>query len=103
LDAGGWVWTASFDPTGQRFGVAATGGRIWDIPEVPVPVPAWFPGFAEAIAGIRLSERGNVELVPRSELNNFAKQLAPAESSGFYARFAQWFLTDPTNRAAAPF
>jgi hypothetical protein len=73
------------------------------VPEASTPVPAWFAAFAETVAGLRLSERGNVELVPRHELESARDQLATANASDFYARLAQWFLADPSKRPSAPF
>jgi WD40 repeat protein len=50
---GGIPTDLCFDASGQR--VAACSGtgliRVWDFPVAPTPVPAWFPAFAEAIAG----------------------------------------------------
>ena len=54
-------------------------------------------------AGLRLSERGNVELVPRHELDSVADRLAGKNADGFYARLGRWFLADPARRAASPF
>jgi hypothetical protein len=76
---------------------------VWDVPEAPTPVPAWFPAFAEAVAGLRLSERGNVELVPRHEIETIAARLTAENSGGFYERLGRWFLADPAQRAGTPF
>ena len=75
LDSPGPVTGMCFDPTGQRIAIAARGARVWDVPPVPAPAPAWFPAFAEAVAGLRLSEHGNVELVPREEIRTIAETL----------------------------
>jgi hypothetical protein len=73
------------------------------VPEAPTPVPAWFPGFAEAIGGIRLSQRGNVELVSRYELKEITEKLTRGGTDAFYTGLASWFLADPTQRIASPF
>jgi WD40 repeat protein len=92
-----------FDSTGQRISIAARGAFLWNVPEAPTPVPAWFPAFAEAVAGLRLSERGNVELVPRHELESARDRLASGNAGDFYGRLAQWFLAEPSQRASNPF
>jgi hypothetical protein len=66
-------------------------------------VPTWFPGFVEAVGGIRLSQRGNVELVSRYELEEITEKLAADGADNFYTRLARWFLADPKHRAASPF
>jgi hypothetical protein len=77
--------------------------RVWDVPPVPAPVPAWFVEFAEVAAGIRLSERGNVELVPREELEKLSQTLVAKEQGEFYERLARWFLANPAERPVSPF
>jgi hypothetical protein len=99
----GVVTDLSFDPAGQRVAIAARGARVWDAPEAPTPVPAWFPAFAEAVAGLRLSERGNVELVPRHEISTGATHFAAEDEGGFYERLGRWFLADPAQHAPNPF
>jgi WD40 repeat protein len=103
LDTGGWISSACFDPTGRRIATAAKGVRVWEVPPAPTPVPGWFPAFAEALAGIRLGARGNVELVPRQELNAFGGQPATGIASGFYERLAEWFPAEPSGRPGTPF
>jgi WD40 repeat protein len=93
-------WGVCFDPASGRFIVGATNGiaAVWNVPEVPVPVPEWFPKFAEALAGIRLGEHGNVELVSRQMLKDFAKQIPASATSSEYERLARWFLEDEHRR-----
>jgi hypothetical protein len=74
--------------------------RVWDAPEVPNPVPPWFLALAEAVAGTRLSARGNVELVPRREIKDVAEQLERESGSDFYQRLGRWFLADPAEKAS---
>jgi hypothetical protein len=88
---------------------------------MPTPVPAWFPEFAEAVAGIKLGERGNVELVPGANLRKatpewpFTPSFSASGGEGVgegpmtggtvdpYQRVADWLLADPAQRPAAPF
>src|SRR5262249_13003967 len=101
--ARGVVANVCFDPTGQRLAAATQGARVWNVPETPTPVPAWFSDFAEAVAGLRLSERGYIELVPQSEFEQRAAQVAAKKGDGFYERLAGWFLMDLKDRPAHPF
>jgi hypothetical protein len=105
LETGGYVSSLCFDPSGLRIATGSHEGRVrlWETPPLPVPVPEWFPKFAEAVAGIRLGTRGHVEIVPRAEISEIASQLASKNDDDFYARFARWFLTEPKERPATPF
>jgi hypothetical protein len=101
----GAISSACFDPTGARIAMSSYGGtaRVWEVPVVRTPVPAWFPGFAEVIAGMRLSPRGNVEIVHRAEFDQLGGQFGAKDEQGFYERLARWFLADPMQRRSSPF
>jgi WD40 repeat protein/serine/threonine protein kinase len=104
LNSGGAVTSLQFDPAGNRLAAAArSGGRLWDLPGVHGPVPSWFPALAETIGGLRLGSRGNVELVPRQDLDEFRARLATMKPDEFYARVGQWLLADPSRRERSPF
>jgi WD40 repeat protein/serine/threonine protein kinase len=96
----GTYWDACFDPVAERIAVGTMEGiiRIWEIPRAPTPVPARFLDLAEAVAGIRLSERGNVEFVSREQIKKFAHELAAKDAVDSYEQLAKWFLADPTQR-----
>ena len=97
------VTTACFDPTGSRVGTAGTSVQVWTVPSAPTPVPEWFQLFTQAVAGIRLDERGNSELVSRTDLAEIAERLPPWGAGDFYESLARWFLSDPGKRPASPF
>jgi WD40 repeat protein len=101
LNAGSY-WEACFDPTSERIALGTTDGivHLWKIPRAPTPAPARFLALAEGVAGIRLSERGNVELVPWTELNKIAAELATKEPNDFYERLARRFVDRSETRAA---
>ncbi len=101
----GFMADARLDPTGNRVVTASHRGkaRIWDVPPAPVPVPAWLPGLAEAVAGVRVSVQGNVELVPREEILARRKDSEATSSDQFYPRVVRWFFTDPNTRPSSPF
>jgi hypothetical protein len=76
--------------------------RLWHIPAIPTPVPEWFLTFTETVAGIRLGDRGHVELVPPMEFEAAVHALKSKDKNEFYARLAQWFLAEPAEREIAP-
>jgi len=92
LNAGNY-WMACFDPTAERIALGTAEGivHIWKIQRAPTPVPEWFPAFAEAVAGIRLAERGAMELAPRQKLKDLVTQITPNASTNEYERLASWF------------
>ena len=93
LEGGCGVVTASLDRT----------ARVWDAPPAPTPVPPWFLALAEAVAGTRLSARGNIELVSRKEREEAVRQLVRVSDGDFYERLGRWFLADPSKRPESPF
>ena len=105
LDVGGLGFSACFDSTGLRIAGAAGKGllRVWDAPPAPTPVPGWFLALTEAVAGMRLSARGNTELVSRRELDDVAQRLARVSEGDFYERLGRWCLADPSQRPVSPF
>ena len=76
--------------------------RVWDVPPIPIPVPDWFPVFAEAAAGVRLGPRGNLEIVSSSEHEAIAKQVRRKDARQFYERLARWFVSNPAQRTSVP-
>ena len=105
LDGGGPGFTVCFDRTGRRIvaGSFPSSVRIWDVPPVPLPMPAWFITFAEAVGGESLSAHGNLALVARAELERTVARLAPMQNADFYQRLARWFLAQPSQRSVSPF
>jgi hypothetical protein len=104
MKAGGLGFSVGFDSTGLRMVAGEANGivRVYEVPPVPTPVPPWFLAFAEALAGTRISDRGNVELVAREELK-IAARVAGVNEGGFYERVARWFFADPAQRPVSPF
>jgi WD40 repeat protein/tRNA A-37 threonylcarbamoyl transferase component Bud32 len=93
------------DPSGRRIAAGGATGlvRVWHIPVIPTPVPDWLPALAEGVAGIRLSVRGNLEIVPPSEFHMLTQRFLSSEANDFYANLARWFLSDPSHRPVNPF
>lgn len=104
LELGGPIATASMEPSGEGFAAAAAGGvRLWHWPEPPAPVPPWFPEFAEAVAGLRLTAQGQLDIVPRDRLMEIARRAATEEPDSYYGRVVSWFVADPERRSPSPF
>ena len=105
MAAGGPGYSVGFDSTGRRMVAGEANGivRVWEVSPAPLPVPTWFLGFSEALAGIRVSSRGNVELVPRQELQRLTELILSENKDGYYERVARWFLVAPEHRPLSPF
>jgi len=98
---------ACFDPTGERIAVGTRDGlaAIWKAPLAPTPVPDWFPSFAEAVAGLRLGNRGAMEWVAPGTITNFTGRVA-ADTTNFYSKLVLRFVETPLRRdvaSAGPF
>jgi tetratricopeptide (TPR) repeat protein len=101
----GDVWYAEFSPDGQRVITASWDGtaRIWEVPKIPLPVPAWLPHLAEVAAGQRLNDRGALEEVPAREFFELKQSRVASSEVDFFSQFAHWFFTEPRTRTLSPF
>ena len=77
--------------------------RLWDVMDSPVPVPEWFCGFVEAVAGRRCNEHHDAEPVNRESLQTFRQRFADSRETDFYSRWANWFLHERLKDPAPPF
>jgi hypothetical protein len=57
-----------------------------------VPVAAWVPDFAEAVAGTRLNEHHALETVPPQVLLQLSKRILSGQEETPYTRWAKRFL-----------
>lgn len=75
--------------------------RVWPVFAPEAPAPAWLSELAEALAGRRLDDEGNITPVSFQRWNDLRTALlaAPAEPGDFYAAWARWFLE---GRLASP-
>jgi WD40 repeat protein/serine/threonine protein kinase len=105
LYAGGKLRSLGFDPTGDRIATGSDAGiaDVWSLPVAPLPVPDWFPGFAEAVAGARLSPRGHEERVYYDEMNVLAGERLKQGGDDLYSKVARWILANPGERPPSPF
>ncbi len=92
----GGVTNAAFAPDGSTILTSSTFGdvMIWAVPDIPVPVPPWFPQFLDSVGGRRLLEHGKQETLPLENLLRLKETHAHllTESNGFYERWAHWFF-----------
>ena len=97
--------SACFDPTGQRIAMGTFDqvARVWEVPPIPVPVPAWFIELAEGVAGLRLGTHGSVQLIPAETVIEPMLRARDSQADGFYDRVGKWFVTGLEVRAPDPF
>jgi WD40 repeat protein len=101
----GDVWYAEFSPDGQRVITASWDrtARVWEVPKLPLAVPAWLPRLAEVAAGQRLNERGAVEEIDTKEFFEMKESLAASSAADPFSQFAKWFFAEPRTRTLSPF
>ncbi len=80
-------------PDGQRL-LCVSGELAWlsKLERFPVPVAAWVPDFAEAVAGTRLNEHRALEPVPPHVLLQLSKRILSGYDESPYTRWAKRFL-----------
>jgi len=76
--------------------------RIWEAPELTLPIPAWLPALTEAVVGHRLTEEGSLEIVPVGKLLEMKRRLESESSADAYNRWARWFFADRSTRTISP-
>ncbi len=78
--------------------------RVWELPAIDSPTPAWLPDLAEALAGGSLDARH--EFIPLGIGSRHAgmERARAARETGdnSFARFARWFFADRVGRSIAP-
>jgi len=94
-----------FTPDGRRVVVARAGkgAAIWELPSTRVPVPPWFPEFAENLAGLRISAQENAELAPRTDVSEFLNTPELIPGDDYFAGVARWLVDDVAGRSPSPF
>lgn len=104
LQHGDAISCLQFSPDGRHFLSAADVDalRVWEVPQPPVPVPAWFCDFVEAVGGMRMDSRRNSAHCGRDSLQAFRQRFAKESGNDFYTRWAHSFLSERTNNSAGP-
>jgi hypothetical protein len=101
----GPVVSLAFLPDGRLLTAAGHAAHLWDVEDLPVPVPAWLPAFARSVARRRVAQRGGTLETPGNPLTLLAEQRAlvgTASATDPWARLAAWFTTDGATRTRAP-
>jgi WD40 repeat protein/tRNA A-37 threonylcarbamoyl transferase component Bud32 len=89
---GHWLVTVSDD----------NAARIWEVPVAPLPIPAWLPDLAEALAHQRLNSQGISEGVSPMEILKVKRQVLASAAADSYSLWGKWFFADRATRAISP-
>ncbi len=66
---------------------------LWDLPPVvEKQSPGWLADFAESVAGIRIKDAGDVDVLPNRARVDSLRSIAANDSEGTYEELARWFL-----------
>jgi WD40 repeat protein/serine/threonine protein kinase len=84
----------TFSPDGRRvfLGCSMNAASLWDIPDPPAGVPAWFPDFLEAVAGLRVERAGEFFSVPAEGFLEFRQRAASFGSKDYYEVWVKRYL-----------
>jgi WD40 repeat protein len=95
---------AEFSPDGEFVVTASADGTagIWWVPIPPLPAPAWLPELAEALAGRKMDETGNSEVVPVENLFQLKQRLSQSSGDNDYGGWVKWFFTGDPTRPLSP-
>jgi WD40 repeat protein len=90
----GEVSSARFSPDGNHVITASRDGvvRIWSPVLVAATIPAWFPDFAEAMAGKRVTDIRAFEFVPTEALESIKDRLKTQPADEPFAVWARRFF-----------
>lgn len=100
------ILVANFSPDGTRVLTAGadTLAHIWDFPPAPRgAVPKWVPDWAEAVAGLRIDDKGTAIKIPHQERQKLLNDVPSLPDDNYYARTAKWLASDPDTRLITPF
>lgn len=90
----GEVSSARFSPDGKHVITASRDGivRIWSPRFLAATIPAWFPDFAEAMAGKRVTDIRAFEFVPTEALESIKDRLQTQPADEPFAVWARRFF-----------
>jgi hypothetical protein len=97
------VTYAEFSPDGTRV-VSGSWNEtvcVWPVVSAPLPAPEWLPDLAEALAGQRIDKNDVSEVLPVERLFRLRQKLQANAESGYYDRWARWFLTTSPERLSS--
>jgi WD40 repeat protein/serine/threonine protein kinase len=100
----GSVKSAEFSPDGERLvTVSGNTAHLWELPNVPLPVPNWVLDLAEAVSENHLDGQGVSQRVPFANLQALQTRVNESSALDVWTRWAKWLFADPTSRASSPF
>jgi len=107
LEVGSWgPSSVSLSANGQYVALGSVGvsARVWELPRLEGPVPAWLPLLTEALVAQRLNDQGISEPVDLAEFQRLSKTIQESRAEDAYTRWAKWFLEGPRpGRTISPF
>jgi WD40 repeat protein len=71
--------------------------QLWEVRPADMPLPDWLATLAEAQAGMRATDKGDIVAEPADELINLQAKLGNATGDDYWTRVGRWFFT-PTNK-----
>jgi WD40 repeat protein/serine/threonine protein kinase len=94
----------AFSPDGRRLAVTVNPETtfLWDVPPASVPAPPWLPDLAEAVAGLRIDDRGDITSAGTGDFWSLREQLLARGDEDHYSHWASWFFADRATRTASP-
>lgn len=100
IPAPGAIVASGIDRDARYIALATGSGvQVWEMLIPPTPAPEWLPDFAEAVAGARLSPRGDLEIHRGFDAVALSNQIESAAAEDPYRGIALRFLNRP---AAGP-
>ena len=65
---------------------------LWDIPDPPPGVPAWFPDFLEAVVGLHVEQLGEFLPVSADRFLEFRQRAASFDPKDYYGAWVSKYL-----------
>jgi WD40 repeat protein len=104
----GEVRRAEFSPDGRRLLTCSFDhtASIWELDFLrpALPVPAWLPELAEALAGKRIGPKEAPVAVPADSFHRVKERIAQlGQPDDYYRRWAKWMLEERRHPPVKPF
>ena len=98
------IVSLDFSPQGDCLLIVPKKGdlHLYDVLHPTVPAPPWLADLAESVSGQRFGASGTIESTSPRRFFELRQQLKDKPQTGFYARWAGWFLEDAAQRRISP-